>query len=93
MVSTVAGLELDPVETGYKKIVFKPRPGGTLTWAKATLETPQGKAGIHWQLKDEELHLELTVPSGSEAILSLADGWKSNSSLFTPGEHRVIARR
>ena len=93
MVSTVAGLELDPVEAGYKKIVFKPRPGGSITWAKATLKTPQGKVGIHWELKNEELHLDLTVPAGSEAALSLGEGWKIDSTHFTFGEHRVIARR
>jgi len=93
MVSTVAGLELDPAEPGYKKIVFKPRPGGTITHAAATLKTPQGKAGIRWKLKAEKLHLDLTVPKGSTAVLSLPDGWKTATTKFGPGTHRIVATK
>jgi len=41
MVSTVAGLEI--AEPGYRKILFKPRPGGTITRAEASLLTPREK--------------------------------------------------
>ena len=96
MVSSLAGLELDPIAAGYTKILFKPRPGGTITWAKATLRTPQGKAGIHWTLVGQELQLTLTVPAGSEAALSLPEGWElepKGSPVHAAGEHHVIARR
>ena len=46
MYRTVAGLELDPAQPGYQHVIFRPRPGGSLTWAKARLTTPQGETAI-----------------------------------------------
>ena len=89
MVSTVAGLEIG--EPGYKKILFKPRPGGTITWAEAKLRTPQGDAAIRWELKGGKLELELTVPSGSEAELSLPSGWKADMNALKPGTQKLVA--
>jgi alpha-L-rhamnosidase len=89
MVSTVAGLEIGA--PGYKKILFKPRPGGTITWAEAKLRTPQGEAAIRWELKDGKLTLNLTVPEGSEAELSLPAGWKAEAKRLKPGAHKIVA--
>ncbi|HEX4140720.1 MAG TPA: family 78 glycoside hydrolase catalytic domain, partial [Candidatus Methylacidiphilales bacterium] len=89
MVSTVAGLDIG--EAGYKKVLFKPRPGGTITWAEAKLRTPQGDAAIHWELKDGKLALELTVPQGSEAELSLPAGWKTDARTLKAGTHKITA--
>ena len=93
MVSTVAGLELDPITPGYKKIVFKPRPGGTLTWAAASLKTGHGKAGIRWELMENELRLDLAVPEGSTAVLSLPQEWTTGKTSFEAGKHRVVASK
>jgi alpha-L-rhamnosidase len=89
MISTVAGLEIG--EAGYRKILFKPRPGGTITWAEAKLRTPQGDASIRWELKDGKLELELTVPPGSEAELSLPAVWKAKVGRLEPGRHAITA--
>ena len=37
---TVAGLA--PLEPGYARVLVAPQPGGGLTWAKTSLETPHG---------------------------------------------------
>ena len=91
MVSTVAGLDIG--EPGYKKILFKPRPGGTITSAEAKLKTPQGEAAIRWEINGDALDLQLTVPEGSEATLSLPEGWTSSAKSFTPGTHKVAAKK
>jgi alpha-L-rhamnosidase len=67
MYQVVAGLELDPTQPGYKHIIFQPKPGGTITWAEATLQTPHGEAAIHWELKDGVFHSIVTIPTGSLA--------------------------
>ena len=74
MIETVAGLR--PAEPGYKSIRFTPRPGGSLTYAEASLETPQGLAGIRWEIKANKLQLTLTVPEGVDAELDLGPLWK-----------------
>jgi alpha-L-rhamnosidase len=90
MVGSVAGLELDPDEPGYRHIIFRPRPGGTLTWAEARLDTPQGFAGIQWELTQDGLKLDLTVPSGSHASLNLPEAFSSPQKNFGPGKHALI---
>ena len=89
MVSTVAGLQFDPQEPGYKHIIFKPRPGGTLTWAEARLKTPHGEAAIRWELKDGALKLALTVPAGCRATLSKPEGWGGPPDTYGAGTHQV----
>ncbi len=91
MVSTVAGLEIGA--PGYRKILFKPRPGGTITWAEATLTTPHGPTAIRWDLKGDALELQLTVPAGTDATLSLPDGWQAETTSLTPGTHRIVATK
>jgi alpha-L-rhamnosidase len=90
MTSTVAGLEI--AEPGYRKILFKPRPGGTITWAEAKLRTPHGEAAIRWELSGGALNLHLTVPPGSEAVLSLPKGWTTASTAFPSGTHQIVAK-
>ncbi|MBC2602936.1 alpha-L-rhamnosidase [Puniceicoccus vermicola] len=73
MVRSVAGLDLDPTAPGYQRIIFRPRPGGSLTWAEATLDTPQGKVGIRWELKEGNLSVDLTIPEGVETVFEAPD--------------------
>ena len=46
MYSVVAGIEIDEAQPGYKHIVIAPRPGGGLTYAKASVESVYGKVAI-----------------------------------------------
>lgn len=87
MVLAVAGLELDPAEPGYRHIIFKPRPGGTLTHARAELATALGRVSISWRLADDRLHLDLRVPPGARATLDLPAACADPVALG-PGDHR-----
>ena len=82
MHQVVAGIR--EVEPGYRRIGFRPQPGGGLHWAEASLETPYGPAGIRWQLDNGELSVEVEVPIGSAGTVELPDG-----SVFSvsPGRH------
>jgi len=94
MYRTVAGLELDPADPGYHHVIFRPRPGGTITWAEASLKTKRGLASIHWELKAGELCIDVTVPEGSRGTLSLPDGYKAQfPDSLPPGAHSIIARK
>jgi alpha-L-rhamnosidase len=65
----VAGIEV--VVPGASSIRFAPRPGGGLTSAGATLDTPRGRAAIDWELVDGGLDVSVTVPVGATAVLDL----------------------
>lgn len=66
---SVAGIA--PLAPGYRRILFAPQPGGGLKWARASLETPHGLAGVRWDVEGPQLRVEVTVPAGTEATLRL----------------------
>jgi alpha-L-rhamnosidase len=75
----VAGLA--PAEPGYRKFSIKPRPGGDLTRASASLETPYGWASSGWTIDGRVFTLNLRIPANASAIVELPDG----SAPFTVG--------
>jgi alpha-L-rhamnosidase len=94
MVGTVAGLELDPASPGYRRILFRPRPGGSLTQADASLETVHGTASISWEIPDSgTLELCFTVPEGTEAEFDPPPGWSGDHEILHPGQHRRRLKR
>lgn len=91
LVGAVAGLE--PAEPGYRRIRFKPRPGGSLTHASASLETRYGKVAIAWTLEQEQLRLRLTVPPGTTATLDLSGAWQGAAVELAVGTHTHVIDR
>lgn len=91
MVRTVAGLDIDERQPGGTRIVFRPRPGGTITRAEAEWHLVRGRAGIRWELKGQELHIALSVPAYATATLDLPPGYDAPQEEFGPGAHRLIA--
>lgn len=67
----VAGIEIDPAEPGYKHVLFQPRPGGGLTWARATLESPYGLVASAWRVSESGFHLNVTVPANARGTVRL----------------------
>jgi alpha-L-rhamnosidase len=66
---TVAGLA--PAEPGYRTLEICPRPGGGLTHAGARLLTPYGEAASAWRIEDGRFQLEITVPPGASARVTI----------------------
>ena len=93
MYHTVAGLELDPNDPGYAHILFRPRPGGTITWAEASLQTRFGQTAIHWELKGDALQVKLTVPAGTRATFLPPSGYAAKESIYGEGTHQVMLKK
>ncbi len=93
MYRSVAGLELDPQEPGYRHILFRPRPGGSITWAEATLETLQGQTSIRWELKNDKLEVDILVPQGCHATFSAPSGFSGDESSYKEGKHRLVLNK
>ncbi len=90
MYRTVAGLELDSNEPGYAHIIFRPRPGGTITWAEAKLETAFGETGIRWESIGDALQVQLTVPAKCRATFLPPPGYAASESKYGEGSHRLV---
>ncbi|WP_039787205.1 glycoside hydrolase family 78 protein [Actinoalloteichus spitiensis] len=66
---TVAGLA--PAAPGYRRLLVRPVPGGGLTHASASHDTPYGTASVAWCRADGELGVDLVVPTGTTATVVL----------------------
>ncbi|MDF2731626.1 MAG: Bacterial alpha-L-rhamnosidase [Desertimonas sp.] len=85
----VAGLA--PAEPGYRKLLVRPRPGGGLIHAGASLRTPYGDASVRWKRADDRLVVEVVVPIGSSARVELPG---TDVVDVGPGAHRFdVAHR
>ncbi|MFG0459347.1 alpha-L-rhamnosidase C-terminal domain-containing protein [Pseudomonas sp. yb_1] len=80
MHTTIAGIT--PLAPGYRKIAFTPQPGGGLTWAKASHDSPHGRIAIEWSIKSGVLTVQTTTPVNTTAALPMPSGM---SFALSPG--------
>ncbi len=68
----VAGIEADPAAPGYRHILIQPQPGGGLTHASASLDSPYGTIESAWE-SDEggAFRLKVRVPPNTTATVRL----------------------
>ena len=71
MYRTIGGIELDPDTPGAKRVRIAPRPGGGLTRARTSLETPYGTLASSWRLEPQRFALDVTVPVNTTADVVL----------------------
>jgi len=80
----VAGIA--PASPGYQEVLFRPRPGGGISFASARHESPYGTVAISWLVTETGLTVDVVVPTGSRATLDL-DGCEPVA--LGPGRHRA----
>lgn len=73
-ISGIAGI--NPADPGFSKIKIRPHIDGDLKWAKADIQTVQGKISSSWEKTDNGLKLSVEIPGNSSALVSVP----SNSS-------------
>ncbi|OQV04612.1 hypothetical protein CLAIMM_09467 [Cladophialophora immunda] len=62
---------LSPLEQGWKKALIKPQPGGSVTWAKTSFNSPYGEFRCEWTTNGNKLEGVTAVPPNATAILEL----------------------
>ena len=62
---------LAPLKPGYGSVLVAPQPGGGLTEAATSLETPPGRASVRWSLDGDLLTVDAELPEGVDGILRL----------------------
>ena len=73
MYNVVAGIEIDEKAPGYKHVVIAPRPGGGLTFAKASVDSVYGPVASGWKIADGKLMLSVEVPPNTTATVRLPE--------------------
>ena len=66
---TLAGINYDREQPGFKHIILRPHLLGDLTWAKAHLDSPYGRIASHWERKAGRFTWNVTVPANTTATV------------------------
>jgi alpha-L-rhamnosidase len=69
--ATVAGIDVDPNNPGYKHIRIRPIPGGGITWARAKFHSMHGPIRSSWRIEGKHFKLDVTIPPNTTATLRL----------------------
>lgn len=67
----ILGINLDKENPGYKHVILKPKPGGTLTWVKGQYESMHGKIASSWKIDGGEFTFEVSIPANTTATVYL----------------------
>jgi alpha-L-rhamnosidase len=76
---TVAGI--DRGEIGFQNFRLKPRPGGSLKYAKATHHSPYGLISSHWKKRGKSFDYSVEVPANTTAEVELPTSKSQNIRL------------
>lgn len=67
--SVVGGLS--PLEPGWTRALVKPQPGGTVTSATTSFDSPFGPYSVSWVLEGETMRVDIGVPPNGSAQIVL----------------------
>jgi alpha-L-rhamnosidase len=67
----LAGMNADPMNPGYRHIIFRPQIVDDLSYVSYSNLTPFGRAGISWKNENTKFTMEVIVPVGSIATIYL----------------------
>ncbi len=99
--NTVAGIEVDHAQPGYKHVILRPQPGGGLTHACGSLKTPYGELVSQWKIDRDRFEWQVIVPPNTTATVYLPErkegkitvnGQAASDSVYEveAGEYRFI---
>ncbi len=68
---SLVGINPNPQVPGFKRIIFRPRPVGDLTWAEATYKSMYGDVYLRWEKDADKFSCKITVPPNTTALVYL----------------------
>ncbi len=71
---------INPLEPGYGRVLISPRPGGGLTWASTSLDTPHGTVAVTWRTEEDRVTVDVTLPEGVTGLFRSPDGTEKELS-------------
>jgi alpha-L-rhamnosidase len=99
---SLAGINPDPQQPGFKNILLKPNFIDDLEWARADFESVHGKIISGWERKDDTVEMRIHIPVNSTATMHVPAGWKTvdcklpgaeNSQFSIPSGNYVLEFR
>jgi alpha-L-rhamnosidase len=100
--NTVAGIEIDPRQPGYKHSILRPQPGGGLTHAGGSIRTLYGELASRWRIEDSRFEWTVIVPPNTTAtahVPAAGQGIRLNGRAvdsltheLAPGTHQFVVQ-
>ncbi len=78
MYASIAGIDIDPNNPGYKNIIVNPFPTKELKFAKADYHSIYGEISSSWKTENGSFVLDVQVPANTTADIFLPTGVKEN---------------
>ena len=91
----VGGIDTDHEKVAYKKIILKPVLAcEKISWAKTSYESVYGTVAFNWEIKNGNIHINVTVPPNTTADLTLpgAKAGTIDGIVFTEIPQGVVAQ-
>jgi len=90
----LAGIKPDENEPGFKHIIMKPAVNCGLSYVKSSYESPFGPIICNWKNEEDKLYMEVVIPWGSRATLTLPDNFNEQDYVknLSPGTHEFTIR-
>jgi alpha-L-rhamnosidase len=85
--NTLAGIQIDPEQPGFKHFFLTPHPIPGLDWVRCHHDTPLGRIESAWRIEEGEFIWSITVPHGATATAKLPGS--ANPMLLEAGRHRL----
>ncbi len=82
----LAGINIDPAQPGYKRIIIKPCILGDLKRVSASVQTVRGLVASGWEKKHGQLTLNVTLPANSVAEVHLPKMGMKNAVVSEGGK-------
>jgi len=84
MYRVLAGLDTDPDNPGYKKILIRPHPGGHFSYMETSLKTYYGQIVSNWKINGDQFILDVQIPPNTSARIVLPTS--DNTSVMESGK-------
>ena len=84
-------LGVRPLDPGFSRLLVEPQPGD-LAWAEGEVPTPHGPVRVRWARSAEEFRMELTVPEGCVAQVSLPPVRGAHAAATVDGKPSAAVR-
>jgi len=83
-------LGINAASPGFKKIIIKPQPAGSINWAKGSYQSVRGIIKSDWRKEGEKISLKVSIPANTSALVYIPA--KQNSGVTESGKPVTVQR-
>ena len=84
--TALAGINVDPQQPGYKRVIVRPQIVRDLKWATGSIDTERGPVAVSWDRSRGPLEMAVTIPVGSDAEIHIPKLGMTGAKLSESGQ-------